>query len=124
MRYNFWNHLSNILSSLVNLFIIIGDFNDIDDISDRYDDLPPNIFRLSNFLNSLNLHNIPYRGPAYTWSNGQHHISHILQRLDKAMATFYWIHYFPNAFVKHLPRYRNDHAPIILFMHPHSTSFF
>lgn len=65
-RYNFWDHLYNILASLVKTFIIIGDFNDIDDFSDRLGGMPPDVPHLSNFSARLHLHNSPYSGPTYT----------------------------------------------------------
>lgn len=59
-----------------------------------------------------------YRGPTYTWSSGRMARSPLFQRLDKAMANDIWQYRFPNAYLRHLPRYLSDHAPILLFFNP------
>lgn len=81
----------------------------------------------------MGLSDINYKGHAYTWSRGRHARTPMYQRLDKVVANDMWIHHFPNAYTKHMPRYLSDHAPILLFFHPthrgnfdnnlHSTPF-
>lgn len=38
----------------------------------------------------------------------------MLERLDRAVATKEWQDIFPNVQVTHLPRYKSDHAPIVI----------
>lgn len=65
-RNLFWYDLLNILSLYTCPMVIVGDFNDISSVTDRWGGCSPTISRLMHFENSLGLINIPFRGPLYT----------------------------------------------------------
>ena len=67
---------------------------------------------------SLQLIDIPFQGPRFTWTNKQQGADLILERLDRAYATQSWFDEFPTAIVKHLPFTTSDHGPILLQTSP------
>lgn len=93
---------------------MMGDFNDINNGEDRWGGGQPNLSRLNDFQYCLGLRDINYTGLMYTWHNGQQFRRSVFQRLDKALANNNWNLMFPNARLRHLPRYSSDHNPIVL----------
>lgn len=61
---------------------------------------------------------LDYHSPAFTWSNNQHNGNLIMQLLDRALATTTWTSLFPSTTVYHLPRFNNDHHPVLLRTSP------
>lgn len=53
-----------------------------------------------------------FTGPSFTWSNGRQGESNIRERLDRTLANSAWKNRYKEIHVKHLPRYKSDHAPI------------
>lgn len=66
----------------------------------------------------LNLHDIPFCGPRFTWSNNRDGDDLIMERLDRAYASPEWQSEHPNAILWNLPIGLSDHAPILLYMEP------
>lgn len=51
--------------------------------------MTPNNIRVAYFINQAGLHDLGYRGPAYTWSNKRSPQDLICERLDRALANTY-----------------------------------
>lgn len=108
---------------------VMGDFNAIADMQEKYGGNPNNnsnnrIFK--DFLFDTGLMDLGFKGPAYTWTNGKDTMTEIFQRLDRIVVTTSWSQQFPQAYVNHLPRVHSDHAAILLRAHgkPQSQSKF
>lgn len=55
-----------------------------------------------------------YEGCQYMWSNAREQDDYVECRLDRAVVSEDWRCIFPYYKVKHLPRYKLDHNPIIV----------
>lgn len=99
---------------------VMGDFNAIAEMHEKYGGNPnfnANNKNFKDFLFETGLIDLGYKGPAYTWTNGQDPATEIFERLDRIVVTASWTQQFPMANVNHLPRVHSDHAPILLRMH-------
>lgn len=90
--------------------MVIGDFNVI---------LSPNgnmgrrretkmCYVFDNFVDSANLHDLKFKGLAFTWQRGG-----VFERLDRDIYNDAWILEFPSCSVSHLPRLKLDHQPLL-----------
>uniref|UniRef100_A0A7N2M4C3 Uncharacterized protein n=1 Tax=Quercus lobata TaxID=97700 RepID=A0A7N2M4C3_QUELO len=66
----------------------------------------------SEFVEDLNLIDLPLEGGSYTWSSGTDQPA--ISRIDRALVTPNWEEHFPNVFQRILPRPIFDHSPILL----------
>lgn len=99
------------------LVCVIGDFNAIADVSEKWGGDPAmntNNRHFRDFLFKAGLVDLGFKGPAFTWTNKQHASSAIFERLDRAVASAQWNQLFPHAYVNHMPRVHSDHAAILL----------
>lgn len=55
-----------------------------------------------------------FKGNKFTWQRGNSPTTLIRERLDRMLANDEWCDLFPSWEVLHLPRYRSDHAPLLL----------
>lgn len=65
-------------------------------------------------LRSCNLCDLGFTGCPFTWSNGRKDNDNIMERIDRAVATPDWRNLFSNCAVRHLPRYKSDHSPLLI----------
>lgn len=63
---------------------------------------------------NLQLQDIPFTGPRFTWSNNRENEGLIMERLDRGYATEEWLNEFPKTFIRNLPITHSDHGPIFL----------
>lgn len=117
-RYNraLWDRLKEIIR-LEGSVCIIGDFNAIAKEDEKYggnQNLDSNGRGFRKFLFDGGLMDLGFRGPAYTWTNGQYTSTPIFSRLDRVVVTAKWLQEFPQAYVNHMPRVHSDHAAILL----------
>ncbi|XP_021747899.1 uncharacterized protein LOC110713762 [Chenopodium quinoa] len=62
----------------------------------------------------LDLVDVPFSSPKYTWTNNRTDSDPIFERLDRAYATSSWFLDYPDTNVLHQPILLSDHASIIL----------
>lgn len=65
-------------------------------------------------LNKCQVEDLGYDGNIFTWSNGRDEHDFVECRLDRAAASEEWKTLFPFFKIKHLPRYKSDHNPILI----------
>ncbi|XP_074271061.1 uncharacterized protein LOC141594982 [Silene latifolia] len=117
MRNSVFAELEVYIRNLDHLFLIMGDFNQVEFGSDKlscttsgisgaYDF---NIWRISN-----ELVDIPFKGPTFTWCNNRKGKKRVYERIDRALGSKDWFSLFPNTGIKHFPIQISDHAPIEL----------
>lgn len=70
-----------------------------------------NLFR--DTVSRCRLHDLGFTGTSFTWSNGRSGKANIRERLDRMLTTPEWMDIFPSRYVRHLPRYKSDHSPIV-----------
>lgn len=67
----------------------------------------------NSFMSDTALVDMGFVGPNFTWFRGT-----ISERLDRGLCNIQWRLTFPESFVRHLPRTKSDHRPILLATHP------
>ncbi|CAN1179461.1 hypothetical protein LINPERHAP2_LOCUS34204 [Linum perenne] len=63
-------------------------------------------------VDNCNLLELDFVGPRFTWFRGS-----LGERLDWGLSSTDWKCQFPNAVIRHIPRLRSDHRPILLYFH-------
>uniref|UniRef100_A0A803LM21 Endonuclease/exonuclease/phosphatase domain-containing protein n=1 Tax=Chenopodium quinoa TaxID=63459 RepID=A0A803LM21_CHEQI len=114
-RFTVWSDISDIIASYMN-FLLIGDFNQVDSVPDKVGG-NPDIQGRYDFIQwrlDMGLIDIPFSGPAFTWTNGRTMADPTFERLDKAYATSLWLHDRLATSVQHQPILFSNHAAIIL----------
>ncbi|KAI9073098.1 hypothetical protein K1719_044946 [Acacia pycnantha] len=61
------------------------------------------------FVEDVALNDLGFIGPPFTWK-----LTGVESRLDRVLGSTTWQENFPNAVVKHLNWYKNDHRPLLL----------
>ena len=110
-----WHHLQHLLQPYSS-YLIMGDINQLDQYSDKLGGSP--FIRgwtdIIQWKIDLQLQDIPFTGPRFTWSNNRDDENLIMERLDRGYATDAWMLEFPDTFLQNLPITHSDHAPIFL----------
>ncbi|CAN1136444.1 hypothetical protein LINPERHAP2_LOCUS9464 [Linum perenne] len=63
-------------------------------------------------VDNCNLLELDFVGPRFTWFRGS-----LGERLDWGLSSTDWKCQFPNVVIRHIPRLRSDHRPILLCFH-------
>ncbi|XP_065628779.1 uncharacterized protein LOC136067191 [Quercus suber] len=66
----------------------------------------------SEFIEDLNLIDLPLEGGSFTWSSGSDQPS--MSRIDRVLVSHDWEEHYPNAIQRILPRPISDHFPILM----------
>ncbi|XP_060670431.1 uncharacterized protein LOC107411957 [Ziziphus jujuba] len=119
LRHSFWTELSKAISSGSEVWMCMGDFNDIIDqeekIGGRKVTSKSNYF-LRNFIANMGALDLGFCGTMYTWCNRRGGTANIRELLDRVLASPDWRILFPQAGVIHLPPAGSDHLPLKLTM--------
>ncbi|CAN1801832.1 hypothetical protein LINPERHAP1_LOCUS23123, partial [Linum perenne] len=110
---------------LDGLVVIGGDFNCVTNRSEKEGGLPPNPKAIAYFLAfilDLQLIDVGFSGPIFTWSN-KHHIPQkvISSWLDRFLITNKWFDACPETAVTHLATSSSDHMAIHLQCTPRES---
>jgi hypothetical protein len=111
-RQDFIDWLSNIDSSAMKFWMILGDFNLIRDPQDRSrpGGNSNNMLAFNSAILAHDLEDIPIKGRAYTWSNMKS--QPLLEKLDWIFTSPDWTLEFPNTMAFPLAHIGSDHIPI------------
>ena len=99
-----------------NPWVIMGDFNTTRFSSERSGGNMLNDTAMNEFhecLFSLELADVPFLGPLFTWMNRQAGTSFIARELDRCLQNECSFDLFPNAFTEVLPPGISDHCPLV-----------
>lgn len=66
-----------------------------------------------SFMSDTALVDMGFAGPSFTWFRDT-----ISEHLDRALCNVQWRLAFPESYVRHMPRIKSDHRPILLVTHP------
>ena len=53
-------------------------------------------------------------GQRFTWMNNREDDDLVMERLDRAFATFEWVNMYPLCSLRNMPILHSDHGPIVL----------
>jgi hypothetical protein len=113
-RLELWNELSSVRHRWASPWCAIGDFNIIRVPSERwgYSGFCPAMVVFSDWIDNLQLVDLPLVGGRYTWSNSSTPPS--MSRLDRALISADWEEHFSDVQLKLLPCPVSDHHPIMV----------
>ncbi|GLT87976.1 hypothetical protein SLE2022_060240 [Rubroshorea leprosula] len=117
IRTELWQELGSMSRVISSPWMIIGDFNDVVDQSEKFGGGSISQTRVCAYLNCMNdcnMQDLGYVGSKFTWVNMRFNGGLIRERLDRAWANPDWRICFPQAFLLHLPRFNSDHHPVML----------
>lgn len=96
---------------------MVGDFNEVLCVEDKFGGNQININRTMAFkscLDSCNFVDLGFAGPKFTWSNKRQITDLILERIDRCFANPLWRILYLEAAVTHLPRTFSNHHPVLI----------
>nr|XP_025692428.1 uncharacterized protein LOC112794656 [Arachis hypogaea] len=110
-RSELWENLQRLGNLVHGDWCVGGDFNCVLSLADTggTSTLSRDHARFSNCLFECGLQDIGFQGQPFTWQRGS-----IRRRLDRYVANTSWVQRFNHAVVKHLPKLKSDHAPLLL----------
>ena len=110
-RQIMWEELSSMRENIELPFIFIGDFNEVLKLEERKGGVGccRSIEEFNQWVNSLQLVDLPLGGRKYTWSRGKS-----MSRLDRCLVDNEWCTKFPEMKLMALNIMTSDHCPIVM----------
>ena len=109
-----WDELVGVQQYWNVLWCCIGDFKIVRFLSERLGNsrLTPAMELFSEFVEDLNLIDLPLEGGGYTWSRGSDWP--LMSRIDRVLVSQDWKEQYPDVTQQILPRPVSDHFPILV----------
>ncbi|XP_072074464.1 uncharacterized protein [Arachis hypogaea] len=124
-RKEMWELLHNISRNMNLPWLMIDDFNDIAEQSEKKGGGENDAYacrRFRGWIDKCNLIDVGYSGSRFTWKGGiREGQERVYKRLDRALCNSEWRTNFSNAFVEVLPRIQSDHHPLLLHTRPETS---
>lgn len=112
-KENLWSHLHHLKNMTVGVpWTVLGYFNSYLYEEEKVGGGRPNLIAMRlfrNCINSCDLFDLGFVGPAHTWTNGR-----TKERLDRCLVNSSWDQSFQDSKVWHLNQLKSDHRPILL----------
>lgn len=105
-RMKFWQELERKLRGCARPVALIGDFNQVRSVEDKWSPKFPMVRGESTFNDLIfknSLVELPNQGVWYTWSNDRSDSNIIYEWLDRVLVSSDWFEKFPNASLVVLP---------------------
>ncbi|GLT87033.1 hypothetical protein SLE2022_051370 [Rubroshorea leprosula] len=121
IRNILWQELTVMANVIQGPWMIIEDFNDVVDQSEKFggnEISQTHVRAYLDCMNNCNMVDLGFIGNRFTWVNMCFPNQLIRERLDRAWANPDWKLNFPEASLFHLPRTHSDHCPILLDLKP------
>jgi hypothetical protein len=116
-RFESWDLLSHLKTLCMGAWLVIRDFNEIVQQSEKCGGAQRRDGQMGLFQNVLGecgLSDLGFKGSKFTWSNGHQDGTYMKERLDRAVANWAWCGLFRNREVCVLPTITSDHTPLLL----------
>ncbi|KAF9609341.1 hypothetical protein IFM89_015596 [Coptis chinensis] len=100
-----WNYLRDLRNVLSGPWLILGDFNAISSLSEKEGGNPTPSRYIDEFVSlmeDLEMADLGYHGPAFTWSNNRLGAANIRERIDRVVANVEWLNLFPPVSLDHV----------------------
>lgn len=112
-----WEYLVT-LGRLISIpWLLLGDFNQVLFATEKHGGCPVtyrHTRHFATFISDCALVDLGFSGPPFTWTNMRQGRANIKERLDRGLGNQAWIERHPHCLIRHLPRSRSDHLPILL----------
>ncbi|GKB37953.1 RNA-directed DNA polymerase, eukaryota [Tanacetum coccineum] len=105
--------MANIINQWNGEVVVMGDFNEVRDASERYGYVfhAANALEFNDFIRNSHLHDIPLGGYAFTWTDKY---ATKISKIDRFLVLQGFLDLFPNMSGLILDRNISDHRPILL----------
>ncbi|KAL8152224.1 hypothetical protein V2J09_009984 [Rumex salicifolius] len=116
-RQELWDRLLGLKLDISKPWLLMGDFNETINMAERTGDsdcMRRRCDRFSSWVNDMELLDMGYSGPQYTWFRGVDEDSRTAARLDRGLCSVEWQDYFGEASIKNLGRNQSNHCPILM----------
>lgn len=120
-RTQLWHALKSMATSHITAadpWLLVGDFNSLllpqDKQGGRWDPRSGGNRHFQNFMDEVNLTDLGFVGPPFTWSNNRSPPNRILERLDRGLGNLSWERHYGDYTMHHLPRMGSDHCLLLL----------
>ena len=117
MRSHSWNLLRHLHASQARPWLVLGDFNEIISLEEKWGGDDRSFHQMNAFREVLldcSLQDLGYTGADFTWTNGRYDGGLVRVRLDRCVANEEWIQLFPGASNSHLSVASSDHMALSL----------
>ncbi|KAK9714847.1 hypothetical protein RND81_06G124600 [Saponaria officinalis] len=111
-----WSSL-RLISSSVEEWAVVGDFNVVRDVQERISESPPclsDILEFNSCLLSCGLDDLKSSGIFYTWTNKQDDEARVWSKLDRALVNPPWLDSFVSSSATFLPAGVFDHSSTLV----------
>ena len=111
-----WNMLQMLSLKPKLPWCVLGDFNELLEVQEKRGGVPRAHYLMQNFRDVLDLCgfvDLGYFRLDFTW-HGRRRREWIWEKLDRGIANYEWMTWFPTGRVKHLNCFTSDHRPILL----------
>ncbi|KAK8637175.1 hypothetical protein V6N13_064601 [Hibiscus sabdariffa] len=117
LRPDAWSSLKNLVASISEPWIVIGDFNATLTLADRQGCAASSLpyIKFQNMVFDCGLQDLDYNGLDFTWYQGNCSV-----RLDRCFGNAAWFESYPTSYLQYLLRMKSDHRPLFL-SHAHSS---
>uniref|UniRef100_A0A2N9I6M1 CCHC-type domain-containing protein n=1 Tax=Fagus sylvatica TaxID=28930 RepID=A0A2N9I6M1_FAGSY len=121
LRVRSWALLRQLYALADLPWVLIGDFNEISALEEKYGREDRSLRQMANFREVLldcSLMDLGFIGSEFTWSNNREDEALVRVRLDRGVASQTWQSLFPNATVNHITFVNSDHMALLMDMTP------
>ena len=114
IRPDLWSELKDIRQRWAQPWCVFGDFNAVRFPNERSGSnrFSASMTDFSDFIEDMNLVDLPLHGGRYTWCNGATNPS--MSRIDRILVSTDWEEHYPDVIQKLLPKPISDHNPLLL----------
>ncbi|CAL9225059.1 unnamed protein product [Arabidopsis halleri] len=119
-RQKIWNEISSLGDSRDEAWLLMGDFNEIMDNSEKVGGptrAEGTFIPFRSFVSQNGLWEVNHSGNSMSW-RGQRHTHFILSRLDRVLANTSWLESYPSGRCKYLRFEGSNHRPLITYFDP------
>ncbi|XLR45110.1 hypothetical protein S83_029770 [Arachis hypogaea] len=117
LRKELWEQLTQIGNDMREPWVLIGDFNEIADPTEKKGGSKNNSQECRRFkerMDECKLMDLWFIGNKYTWKGAARDgLERVFKRLDKALSNLDWRITFSEARIKVLPRINSDHHHLL-----------
>jgi hypothetical protein len=116
-RNESWQLLSWLERANLKPWLVLRDFNEIVDNSEKVGGIPRIERQMEGFrkvIRDYNLGDLGFKGCKFTWSNKRESGTFVKERLDRGLASPEWCALFPNAVIEIEDSACSDHYSLLL----------
>lgn len=116
MQCDLWEEVLK-LDPIHSPWCLVGDFNNIVDLSKKVGGNQTHTTDMNNFINFLNrgiLLSLNASGVPFTWTNCHTDHTVVFERLDRVVANPLWLNMFRNYHLHNYPIFCSNHSPILV----------